>query len=36
LVEQLAALVAKRKFETGKIVVRSWAGLARELLEVQD
>jgi hypothetical protein len=33
LAEQLAALVAKRKFETGKVVVRSWAGLARELLE---
>jgi superfamily II DNA or RNA helicase len=33
LAEQLAALVAKRKFETGKIVVRSWAALARELLE---
>ena len=33
LAEQLAALVAKRKFGTGKVVVRSWAGLARELLE---
>ena len=33
LADQLSALVAKRKFETGKVVVRSWAGLARELLE---
>ena len=33
LAEQLAALVEKRKFTTGKVVVRSWAGLARELLE---
>jgi hypothetical protein len=32
LAEQLAALVAKRKFATGEVVVRSWAGLARELL----
>jgi len=33
LAEQLSALVEKRKFATGKVVVRSWAGLARELLE---
>jgi hypothetical protein len=33
LAEQLSALVAKRKFEKGKVIVRSWAGLARELLE---
>ena len=33
LAEQLSALVAKRKFETGKVVVHTWAGLARELLE---
>ena len=33
LAEQLAALVAGRKFEIGKVIVRSWAGLARELLE---
>jgi hypothetical protein len=33
LAEQLAALVAKRKFATGEVVVRSWAALARELLE---
>jgi hypothetical protein len=33
LAEQLSALVTKRKFETGKVVVRSWASLARELLE---
>src|SRR3984957_9782263 len=33
LAEQLAAVVAKQKFGTGKIVVRSWAALARELLE---
>jgi hypothetical protein len=26
-------LVAKRKFEKGEVIVRSWAGLARELLE---
>ena len=33
LADQLSALVAKRKFETGEVIVRSWAGLARELLE---
>ena len=32
LAEQLAAVVAKQKLGTGKIVVRSWAALARELL----
>src|SRR5271166_610442 len=33
LADQLSALVAKRKFGTGKVIVRSWASLARELLE---
>jgi hypothetical protein len=33
LADQLSALVAKRKFEKGEVIVRSWAGLARELLE---
>jgi Nuclease-related domain/Uncharacterized conserved protein (DUF2075) len=33
LADQLSALVAKRKLAKGAIVVRSWAGLARELLE---
>ena len=33
LADQLSALVAKRKFETGEVIVRSWAGLARELLD---
>jgi IstB-like ATP binding protein len=33
LADQLSALVAKRKLKKGEVVVRSWAGLARELLE---
>jgi superfamily II DNA or RNA helicase len=33
LADQLSALVAKRKFKKGEVVVRSWAGLARELLQ---
>jgi hypothetical protein len=33
LADQLSALVAKRRLKKGKVVVRSWAGLARELLE---
>ncbi len=33
LADQLSALVAKRKFDTGEVIVRSWAGLARELLD---
>src|SRR5271165_1363332 len=28
LADQLSALVAKRKFEIGEVIVRSWAGLA--------
>jgi Type III restriction enzyme, res subunit len=33
LADQLSALVAKRKLKKGEVIVRSWAGLARELLE---
>jgi Nuclease-related domain/Type III restriction enzyme, res subunit len=33
LADQLSALVAKRKLKKGEIIVRSWAALARELLE---
>jgi hypothetical protein len=33
LADQLSALVAKRKLKKGEVAVRSWAGLARELLE---
>jgi hypothetical protein len=33
LADQLSALVAKRKPKKGEVVVRSWAALARELLE---
>jgi hypothetical protein len=33
LADQLSALVAKRKLKQGEVVVRSWAGLASELLE---
>jgi hypothetical protein len=33
LTDQLSALVAKRKLKKGEVIVRSWAGLARELLE---
>jgi hypothetical protein len=32
LADQLSALVAKRKLKKGEVIVRSWAGLARELL----
>jgi len=32
LADQLSALVAKRKLKKGEIIVRSWAGLACELL----
>ena len=33
LADHLSALVAKRKLKKGEVVVRSWAALARELLE---
>jgi hypothetical protein len=33
LADQLSALVAKRKLKKGEVIVRSWAVLARELLE---
>ena len=33
LADHLSALVAKRKLQSGKVIVRSWAGLARELLD---
>jgi hypothetical protein len=33
LADQLSALVAKRSFKKGEVVVRSWAALARQLLE---
>ena len=33
LADQLSALVAKRKFPKGAVSVRSWAALARELLD---
>jgi superfamily II DNA or RNA helicase len=33
LADQLSTLVAKRNLKKGEVIVRSWAGLARELLE---
>jgi len=33
LADQLSAIVAKRKIKNGEVIVRNWAGLARELLE---
>jgi hypothetical protein len=33
LADQLSTLVGKRKLKKGEVIVRSWAGLARELLE---